>query len=272
MAIPEIIKWEDIHGFSYKKSRSPVISKDINLVDWKNNCVQSVNDMDIDYLKRKKISLYDINYLFYKDWSVFQCLNAEIDYANNKYVLNDREWYLVNQNFVSEVDDSFESMESSDVVLPNFRAMREPEYNRHVHDENPDNFDLLDAKVVRISGGRSTIEFCDLFTKDKKIIHVKKYGGSSVLSHLFQQGVVSGELMLSSKVFRERVNEKLSEGFKFIDTDKRPDPKQYEICFAIMSSVHGDLHIPFFSKVVLKNAVTRLQAFGYKVTKMKINI
>ena len=104
------------------------------------------------------------------------------------------------------------------------------------------------------------------------MIHVKKYGGSSVLSHLYQQGVVSGELFISSNRFRNEVNSRLSDDYKLDNVDNRPNTAEYEICYAIMRDVPGDLHIPFFSKVVMKNAVKRLQAFGYKVTKKKIPI
>jgi uncharacterized protein (TIGR04141 family) len=150
--------------------------------------------------------------------------------------------------------------------------MKEPEYNSFVVDSNPDDFDLLDRKVITIGGSRSSVEFCDLFTNDKKLIHVKKYGGSSVLSHLFQQGVVSGELFISDIKFRKDVNDKLSDPYKLNNPIDRPDPTEYEVCYAIMSDVPGDLHIPFFSKVVMKNAVKRLQAYGYKVTKKKIEM
>ena len=55
----------------------------------------------------------------------------------------------------------------------------------------------------------SSKEFCDLYTVDKDICHVKKYGQSGVLSHLFAQGVVSGELFRSDIKFRQKVNQKL---------------------------------------------------------------
>ena len=90
------------------------------------------------------------------------------------------------------------------------------------------------------------------------------------MSHLFQQGVVSGELFLSDGNFRNKVNKLLSDKFKLNNPLVRPNPADYEICYGIMSDVPGPLHIPFFSKVVLRNAVKRLRAYGYKVTKKKI--
>jgi uncharacterized protein (TIGR04141 family) len=43
-----------------------------------------------------------------------------------------------------------------------------------------------------------------------------------------------------------------------------------ELVFAIISKSTNPLEIPFFSKVSLKNARRRLQGYGYKVTKKKI--
>ena len=87
-----------------------------------------------------------------------------------------------------------------------------------------------------------------------------------------QQGVISGELFISSDSFRGEVNNWLSDDYKLDNVDNRPNPAEYEICYAIMSDVPGDLRIPFFSKVVMKHAIKRLQAYGYKVTKKKISI
>jgi|SRR5579863_2319765 len=105
---------------------------------------------------------------------------------------------------------------------------------------------------------------------DGKLVHVKRYGGSSVLSHLFAQGVVSGELFLGDAAFREKVNAELPTGFKLTDPQARPMPGNYEIIYAIISESKKDLDLPFFSKVTLRNARRRLQTLGYNVSIGKI--
>ena len=271
LAIPEVIIWEEISGFAYKRRRNPVVRQDIHLEHWINEIVND-DDIDIKYLKRKKVFLYDVNHDLYKHWPVYHCLNAEIDLDGQKYILNDGSWYLLNTDFVDEVNGFYGAIEVSSVELPPYGTKKEPEYNSYIAATYANDFDLLDRKMIPIGGGRSSVEFCDLYTKNKQMIHIKKYGGSSVLSHLFQQGVVSGELFISSNSFRSEVNSRLSDDYKLDNADNRPNPTEYEICYAIMSTVPGDLNIPFFSKVVMKNAVKRLQTFGYKVTKKKIPI
>ena len=271
LAIPEVIIWEEMWGFAYKKRRNPVVRQDIHLEQWLSEIVNG-EEIDLNFLKRKMIFLYDINCDLYKKWPTYHCLNAEIDLDGQKYILNDGSWYLLNTDFVNEVNGFYDAIEVSSVELPPYATKNEPEYNIYVAATYASVFDLMDRKTISIGGGRSSVQFCDLFTKDKQLIHVKKYGGSSVLSHLFQQGVVSGELFISSESFRGEVNNRLSDDYKLENVDNRPNPAEYEICYAIMSDVPGDLQIPFFSKVVMKHAIKRLQAYGYKVTKKKISI
>ena len=101
-------------------------------------------------------------------------------------------------------------------------------------------------------GGRGKIEFCDLYAKNRKIIHVKKYGGSSVLSHLFSQGIVSGELFIADGEFRKKVNEKLPADRKISNPEINPVPSDFEIVFAVISSLSKKLDIPFSAKLILE--------------------
>jgi len=91
------------------------------------------------------------------------------------------------------------------------------------------------------------------------------------LSHLFQQGLVSGELFVSDAEFRKALNKKLTAGWKLSSSSKKVNASAYEIVYAIISN-KPDIrpNIPFFSKVSIKNAKRRLQSFGYKVTIAKI--
>ena len=44
----------------------------------------------------------------------------------------------------------------------------------------------------------------------------------SVLSHLFHQGLVSGELFLRNEEFRNKINKKLDDDFKISNIDLQP--------------------------------------------------
>ncbi|AXE34883.1 TIGR04141 family sporadically distributed protein [Chromobacterium phragmitis] len=273
LAIPEVISWEEIDGFTFKegqnKSHSLRIYPELDISDWINQ-LRDKNTLSISQLKLKRICAHRIdNGPSYK-WSVYRCLNAEIDLNEKKYILNDGSWYNIEHNFVQEVNNYFSTIPDSDIYLPPYHSKTEPEYLRSIADEDS-RYALMDQNNIMIGGKLSRIEFCDLYSKEKEIIHVKKYSGSSVLSHLFSQALVSAECLLHDIKFRKDVNELLPMDFRLPSPEGRLDPSQYSICIAIMCKYSGPLDIPFFSKVSFKNAAVSLKRLGFNVFKLKIN-
>jgi uncharacterized protein (TIGR04141 family) len=275
LAVPEIISWENLDGFAYRigvsnpQRAGPVLHPDVDLDGWLIETKLQAR-VTLTNLTNRKV------FQCFKDgrepeaWSVYRCLNAEIDIGDAKYILNDGDWYNVDREYVKDVDQFYQSIPASILVLPPYGTKTEPKYLKSVPKSNPQ-FALMDRKNVMIGGGKSRIEFCDLFSNRKDVIHVKQYGGSSVLSHLFSQAVVSGECFLHEAAFRYEVNKLLPSGFKLSDPATDPVPAKYTICMAIMSKVPGPLEIPFFSKVSMKHAVRSLQRMGFNVTKLKID-
>ena len=95
-------------------------------------------------------------------------------------------------DFVAVVNQAYAAIPNYQVELPKYNDESEGRYNERVLKEMPGQFVLMDKKDIWYGGGQSQIEFCDLFSIDKDIIHVKRYGASSVLSHLFAQGRLQG--------------------------------------------------------------------------------
>lgn len=274
LAIPEVVSWEEIQGFAFKYKEfhpdkpGPVLYQDLDICEWVKN-TKIATDFSVVQLKNKDIYIYWQDGRSVSHWSVYRCLNAEVDLDQKKYILNDGDWYNIDSSYVTDVDQFYKSIPDSKVVLPPYDSKTEPEYLKVVVAGSSD-YALMDRKEVMIGGGRSRVEFCDLYSKNKEMIHVKQYGGSSVLSHLFSQALVSGDCFLHEAEFREKVNELLPQGFKFADTVAQPVVKDFEICIAVMSKEKGALELPFFSKVSFKHAVKALHNFGYKVSKLKI--
>jgi Family of unknown function (DUF6119) len=156
--------------------------------------------------------------------------------------------------------------------FPEFMDESEGHYLKRAVASDPKRFVLMDQKMVSHGGGHSLIEFCDLFSADEDIFHFKRYGQSSALSHLFAQGLVSGELFQMDAGFREEVNKKLPQGRKLQNPRLRPKQNQFRVVFAIISDRRGDLKLPFFSRLNLKHATRRLEAYGFRVAKAKIDV
>ena len=274
MAVPEIIVWEEVDGFAYRltsggaRKAGPVLHPDIDLQGWLNE-LGLEGSVTLNHLNSRKV------FQLYKDgreplsWRVYRCLNAEIDLPFGKFILNDGDWYSVEKGYVTEVDRFYQRIKGSSLKLPSFGTQTEPAYLTAVPGVDA-RFACMDRKTVMLGGGRSRIEFCDLYSKSRDIVHVKQYGGSSLLSHLFSQALVSAEAFLHEAEFRHELNKKLPSGFKLANPAADPKAADYTVCIAIMSKVPGSLEIPFFSKVSMRHAVLALQRMGFAVTKLKI--
>jgi uncharacterized protein (TIGR04141 family) len=113
-------------------------------------------------------------------------------------------WYRVGHQFLTHVNDAIASIPHSSFHLPDYHEGSETEYNARVGRDNPTVYAVMDEKFIYM-GGRDKIEFCDLFSRAKNTIHVKRYTGSSApLSHLFSQAIVSGILFRRDSEFRNK--------------------------------------------------------------------
>lgn len=274
MAIPEIIEWEDVAGFSFKNKKEDLVS-DISLENFKNFLSkEQLENLDFEYLKKKKITAFkNSTDEEYASWTAFQCIYCEITKNDRRLILTNGKWYEIAKDFVDEVENNYSAIIDSSSAISLLDANdgeHEDKYNDRLALSLVNSI-LMDRKNIRYGGGASAIEFCDVYDADKKtFIHVKNYYGSSALSHLFAQGRVSGQLFLNNESFRKKAKER--EGalpFNPIDT---PIVTDYKIIFGIISESRNELNLPFFSKVNFKNEKKFLEAFGFRnIYLVKIN-
>ncbi len=273
LAIPEIIDWNLVSGFIYAGGKS-ILNPDIDLQGFLSTL--KGKPVSIDLLKHRHVHCADADHkCVFKHWSVYKCLYAEIDNEGNKYILNDGKWFNVSVNFVERTNTEFGEIDISSLELPVYAGGGEGKYNKDVCDTHPAQFALLDDKnKISHGGGHGQVEVCDLFSIEKQLVHVKIYGKSSVFSHLFSQGFVSGQLMQLDAEFRKKVKAKLTPPFSsLINVEARPKEKEFTIVFAVISdSPKKTLHLPFFSRVNLNNTWKVLRGFGFNVQLLKIEV
>ena len=274
ISIPELIEWNGVEGFIYQGG-GKIIHPDINLTGFLST-VEDRENISIETLKKRRVSCADPDHNYiYKNWSIYKCIYAEVDDGERKYILTGGKWFCINNNFVQRTNIAFNHIDRSSISLPVYQGGNEGSYNQSVAKIHPDKFKLMDAgKKIFHGGPNQQVEFCDLFSIKKEIIHIKRYGQSKVFSHLFSQGFVSGRLLQLDEEFREKVVKKMEPPFSgLINIKTRPQDKEYTVVFGIISSPEGDdLHLPFFSKVNLNNTTKILKGFGYKVELLKINV
>lgn len=273
MAVPEFIEWDQVEGFCYRMDSKSPMHQDIHLPDFLSSLsANSKENMRIETFTKKYVQcIHTEGYVMHR-WQVYKCLYGELEKDKETYVLSGGKWYIIARDFVANVNQSFSEIPNYSIPLPIYNDDSERTYNERVSEEMSNRFALMDRKNIFYGGGHSQIEFCDLYSSDHAIIHVKHYGASSVFSHLFSQGRLSGELFQMEKDFREKVNEKLKDGFKIKAPQERPKKDEYQVVYAIISNVSGELDIPFFSKLNLKNSTRTLRGLGYRVAKSKIEV
>ncbi|MGI9392004.1 MAG: DUF6119 family protein, partial [Parvibaculales bacterium] len=88
-AIPEILDWENIAGFQYKKNS---LGYDIDLKVLL-DAMPDEKNLSLDKLKREKIKVISsLSDNTINEWSLFDCLYAEIEEQGKTYVLSDKKW------------------------------------------------------------------------------------------------------------------------------------------------------------------------------------
>lgn len=270
MAVPEIIDWNRVTGFRYSMGKRSPRVYDVRVLDFletlKNREVTQSN------LMQRKIYCVDAD-----DQSVFErpayyYLYAEIEENNDIALLNNGKWYQVERNYVDRINKKFNSISRYDRALPNYDDESEGAYNSRVANSDLGQYVLMDTALAYVPGAASGVEVCDLYRSEREFIHVKRYSGSSVLSHLFNQGLVSGELFRMDSTYRGIVNDKLPEDHKIADPEESPLPSEYRIVYAVISESNDPLTIPFFSKISLKNCISRLEAMGFTVMLAKVSV
>jgi|SRR3989339_618537 len=270
LAIPEVIEWENTKCFKYSAINNVIEYQDIIFDDFKD----SLNDdektnITVDLLKSKKVQQIDTNDQSIKEWSIYKCLYAEIDSNSEKYLLVAGKYYKVDAVYKNKIEAEY-SIDAS-FTLPDWdKNDHENIYNNKVA-TNDNTYQCLDGGVSRNNLiGKGKIEFADLVKSDKHLVHVKKYGASAVLSHLFSQGLVSADMLLTDKPFRKEVNSKLISSHKSVVLENDPNPSEYTIVYAIGTS-KNDLKLPFFSIINYRNIKKQLSLYRYNVLLVKIS-
>jgi uncharacterized protein (TIGR04141 family) len=241
-----------VGGFKYSTRKSDPLFE-----EWQISQLQKEANMEpgfsVEDLQRRHLSCWDTNNNEpLNRWTIYNCLNAEVDKNKRKYFLGNGKWFEVNTSFVQEVDQAFKRIRKNSIKLPDYNHNNENEYNKVVAQKLKGA--CLDAKNLVYGGNQSKIEFCDVLTKDRNLLYIKRYAGSSVLSHLFNQVVVSGDLLASDEKFRRKVKQQIiPQNLKSIIPLLKLEPRKYKIIYVIIgkSGRAANVNVPFFSKITL---------------------
>ncbi|MEV6827977.1 DUF6119 family protein [Amycolatopsis sp. NPDC051102] len=162
--------------------------------------------------------------------SALHWMAAEIIDPKCRYILLDGDWYRLGDKYLRHVDrivtEAFAN--TPEWTLPAWNmaprnaktnSVHERDYNEYVPTAD-DRFLCLDRKLLRTRIHPQGFETCDLLGPSNVLVHVKKVSsetGSSVLSHLFAQGLVAVESLTDPATWTE-----------FVELVREQDPARAE--------------------------------------------
>jgi uncharacterized protein (TIGR04141 family) len=133
--------------------------------------------------------------------SAINWLEAGLSLGPRRFFLLDGCWYEIAAGYLTAMRARLERLLGSipSLDLPKWDpGTAEWRYNEHVQDARP-GYVCMDRNSVRAGLHREHgFEACDLLGPSNELIHVKRARGSSPLSHLFSQALVSTQALATS--------------------------------------------------------------------------
>lgn len=263
LASPDVLDWDVVEGFRFTQAKTDGYLTDMHLPGFFDTVKDT--DLSVELLKMRHVYAVNADHMEVKHWTVYKCIHCEVEHEGKTYLLSGGQWFEIKRDFVDTVNEFFDGMKVFDHPFPDYKHAKEGAYNADLCGAHQDYWTLMDLKQIKVGGVHDKVEFCDAYGTGMELLHVKHYGGSNSLGHLFNQGLVSGELLRDHPGYVKLVNEKLPATFALGDTAEMPrDVSAYTIVFGIISqSDEPKLRIPFFARVALKNVYRRLESIGY---------
>lgn len=277
LAAPEVVDWERVEGFTFSSRAQARAFPELELSNFfqereSRQRQDAMQPVTIEDLKRCHVGVRYAGAQQSEDrWSLYECLIWQTPVDSRVYILTAGKWFEVEQDFASRTAGKVGQLAKGAPVFPDAKpGEREGPYNLRVAQERGyAHFDSAN-KLIRV--GNSRVEFCDLFTKGRQFVHVKRRTRSATLSHLFAQGAVSGETFLYDSGFRAAAKKLCSNPHSDLIPEAHPTAGDYQVVFAIITNRNGNwpASLPFFAQLNLTQAAERLQRFGYRVALSRV--
>jgi uncharacterized protein (TIGR04141 family) len=279
---------------------------------------------DVLFTDALMLRALDANGLTIDSWLLSSWIGAELSQTNADgktiyYILDFGEFFIIDHDYMDALNRFVSAAEitKADEIAPfqvePARVRVKPDWVKTQPDKKyPEEYDMkefpednyvnalvnqnlpdslrLHKRLVsdnsKIEGITTPIEICDLAMETPHmLVHLKVGTGSSSLSHLFSQAVVSAELLEANPTFRKKTHEIVDEGkdedgaytakpdaFKWLYSDSL-DPRKVTVVMGMITDTTKPLAdaLPFFSKVNFRMRCHNLMRMGYRYGMVKIS-
>ena len=277
LGIPDFIDYRESILIRYAGFRSKKKFNDVYMNDYYDELTNRevlIELMDKSDLKNHKLRLLDENGNKRAEYSIFKSLifDTVLDDENKTYYLSEGNWYEVDRDFISRLENELIEFKTELGLAP-YRHENEGAYNKDVA-KNDINILCLDRQNIHLPG-QTAVEPCDLYRVEDDtavFIHVKRSTRSTGLSHLFNQGTNSIELLKSNRDFLqelEQLIEKVVVENQNLEAFKKPlEHNKFKVIFAIITSraaSGNSVDLPLFSKISLRRSIRSFELMNVEV-------
>ncbi|WP_072803098.1 DUF6119 family protein [Rhodococcoides yunnanense] len=276
LSIPEMIDYASNTYISFTGVGLSKVYDDLSLVSYLQYLQEnkfSIDKIVVADLKHQTVHMVDQE--GGSNWgrfSVYKTIlfDASLPRDTYAYHLMEGDWYRIEADYLKKLRDYLDPICTS-APLPDCDKHREDEYNEMAAESDADLL-CLDKTNISIRK-QAQVEPCDLFRVDGDravLYHIKISTRSSSLSHLFNQGANSVELLRSEGKAREKLIEILegkSDGraLGFVDPVNR---KSFKVVFGIITRKDPSgmsRNLPLFSRISLMRNVKYLRLMDAEV-------
>lgn len=271
LSVPEIIDYSNIFKIKYKgEGRSNLEYSDVYISGYReyleSRGVTQIADVHTFY--KHSMLIVDENDIIIKQYNIFNSFLFDCELEGETFHLNDGEWYFIETNFIRRLENSLSPyFIDNHVYLHQCNEKREDDYNISVMNAH-ENVLCLDKKNIA-PVGQYQVEPCDLITIiDNKLhlIHVKISTRSSSLSHLFNQGVNSIELLRMEEDSKSKLKNLVGDDISMCNLIESQD---FSVTYGIITKKDANQkskNLPIFSRISLLRAVNALKMMAIPCT------
>lgn len=239
-----------------------------------------MSSLTIEQLKSFSIALCDADGNISKAYSIYNCLLLDIVDPEKVFHICEGGWYRVDAGYIQELKNYLDAKcedtdlieYNHDVIINGINHYSEENYNASVA-QSINTIICLDQTNMSPTGS-SQIEPCDLYSvsadategsKIASLYHIKISTRSSHLSHLFNQGTNSAELLILEQSCRTALKDLITQRIGNNDIREYCDPidaKRLKIVYGVITrkdpAALSD-NLPLFSKLSLMRCFKSLE-------------
>lgn len=267
LAIPELFDYSTDYKIKYSGAgRSGLEFTDVFIKGYRDYLIDREIDQidDIKKFNTHKLLILDDDDRTIKDYTIFKSFLFDCEIGDKTYHLCEGEWYFIETDFIQKL-----STELDPIFVDTHRYLHQCEKKRedHYNISVKDAFEAvrcLDKKSIS-PRGQYSVEPCDLIYVESEYLelaHIKISTRSSSLSHLFNQGVNSVQLLRNNEEARQKLK-------TLVDNDASMndyvDKGTYSVTYGIITKNDKEKKsksLPLFSRISLLRTFNTLRTMN----------